>query len=89
MRKKGYSRLSSGGLDDLREGNSIVPIPVKKLMLALMLVTTSISLSGCLGFIIGSAVDVGVAVAKVPFKATKAAVDVITDDDGDKKDKKK
>ena len=49
----------------------------------------SISLSGCLGFIVGNAVDLGIEVVKVPFKVTKAAVDVITDDDKDdeKKDK--
>ena len=47
------------------------------------------SLSGCLGFIVGNAVDVGIAVAKVPFKVTKAAVDVITDDDDDNKKKEK
>jgi hypothetical protein len=58
---------------------------MKKLMLALMLITTSIALSGCLGFIVGSAVDVGIAVAKVPFKVTKAAIDVITDDSDKKK----
>ena len=51
----------------------------------------SISLSGCLGFIVGNAIDAGIEVAKVPFKVTKAVVNVITDDDDDddKKDKKK
>jgi hypothetical protein len=63
---------------------------MKKIILAILFLVTSISLSGCLGFIVGSAVDVGIAVAKVPFKVTKAAVDVIADDDDDdKKDKKK
>lgn len=56
-----------------------------RLLIALGLV---ISLSGCLGLIVGSAVDVGIEVVKVPFKLTKAAVNVISsDDDKKKKDK--
>jgi hypothetical protein len=62
---------------------------MKKFMLACSLVVVSIPLSGCLGFIVGNAIDAGIEVAKVPFKVTKAAVNVITDDDDDKKDKKK
>lgn len=62
---------------------------MKRLILILSLVAMSISLSGCLGFIVGNAVDLGIEVVKVPFKVTKAAVDVITDDDDNKKDKKK
>ena len=54
-----------------------------------MLLTMSITLSGCLGFIVGNAVDLGIEVVKVPFKVTKAAVDVITDDDDDDEDDKK
>ena len=61
---------------------------MKRLILILSLVAMSISLSGCLGFIVGNAVDLGIEVVKVPFKVTKAAVDVITDDDDDKKDKR-
>jgi hypothetical protein len=38
-------------------------------------------LQGCLGMIVGTAVDVGIEVAKVPFKAGKAVIDVVTDDD--------
>ena len=53
-----------------------------RLSIALGLV---ISLSGCLGLIVGSAVDVGIEVAKVPFKLTKAAVNVMSSDDGKKK----
>lgn len=63
---------------------------MRKLSLLLALAILSVSLSGCLGFIVGNAVDLGIEVVKVPFKVTKAAVDVITDDDDDdKKDKKK
>ena len=47
-----------------------------------------ISLSGCLGLIVGSAVDVGIEVVKVPFKLAKAAVNVMSsDEDKKKKDK--
>ena len=62
---------------------------MKKLILILFLAIVSTTLSGCLGFIVGNAIDAGIEVAKVPFKVTKAAVDGITDDDDDKKDKKK
>ena len=62
---------------------------MKKITLVVLLTILPFALSGCLGFIVGSAVDLGIEVVKVPFKVTKAAVDVITDDDDDKKDKKK
>jgi hypothetical protein len=58
---------------------------MKKITLILLLAIMPFALSGCLGFIVGSAVDVGIAVAKVPFKVTKAAIDVITDDSDKKK----
>jgi hypothetical protein len=48
-----------------------------------------ISLSGCIGAIVGTVVDVGIEVAKVPFKVGKAVVDVATDDDEDEADKKR
>ena len=62
-----------------------------KITLVVLLTIMPCALSGCLGFIVGNAVDLGIEVVKVPFKVTKAAVDVITDDDEDdeKKDKKK
>ena len=62
---------------------------MKKITLVVLLTIMPFALSGCLGFIIGNAIDLGIEVVKVPFKVTKAAVDVITDDDDDKKDKKK
>jgi hypothetical protein len=43
-------------------------------------------LSGCLGTVVGSAVDVTLEVAKVPFKVAGAVIDVAVPD-GDKKDK--
>lgn len=45
-----------------------------------------ISVSGCVGKIVGAAVDTTIAVAKVPFKVAGAAVDVVagsSDDDND------
>ncbi|MEX0738726.1 MAG: NF038104 family lipoprotein [Pseudohongiella sp.] len=45
-------------------------------------------LTGCLGTVVGSAVDVTLEVAKVPFKVAGAAVDVVTDDDDDKDEDK-
>ena len=62
---------------------------MKKITLVALLTIMPFALSGCLGFIVGNAVDLGIEVVKVPFKVTKAAVDVITDDDDNKKDKKK
>jgi len=38
-------------------------------------------LQGCVGTIVGAAVDTTIEVAKVPFKVAGAAVDVVTDDD--------
>jgi hypothetical protein len=38
-------------------------------------------LSGCLGTIVGTAVDVTLEVAKVPFKVAGAVVDVVSDDE--------
>lgn len=61
---------------------------MKKISLIIVLAMMPFGLSGCLGFIVGNAVDLGIEVVKVPFKVTKAAVDVMTDDD-DKKSKKK
>jgi hypothetical protein len=43
-------------------------------------------LQGCVGTIIGTAVDATIEVAKIPFKVGKAAVDVVTGGDS-KKDK--
>lgn len=51
------------------------------------LVILAMSLTGCLGTVIGTAVDVTLEVAKVPFKVAGAVVDVATpDDDEDDED---
>ena len=46
----------------------------------------AIALSGCVGALVGAAVDTTIEVAKVPFKVAGAAVDVAK---GDGKSKKK
>lgn len=51
----------------------------------LCILALPISLSGCLGTIVGTAVDVGIEVVKIPFKVGKAVVDVATDDSDSKK----
>ncbi|WP_339856372.1 hypothetical protein [Pseudohongiella acticola] len=48
--------------------------------------TTCLLLAGCLGTVVGSAVDVTLEVAKVPFKVAGAAIDVASGDDDDDKD---
>ena len=40
-----------------------------------------IMLNGCLGAVVGTAVDVTLEVAKVPFKVAGAAIDIATDDE--------
>ena len=43
--------------------------------------TLCLGLQGCVGTLVGAAVDTTIEVAKVPFKVAGAAVDVVTDDD--------
>lgn len=38
-------------------------------------------LQGCVGTIVGAAVDTSIEVAKVPFKVATATVVIVTDDD--------
>jgi hypothetical protein len=49
----------------------------------IVLVLLGLMLSGCLGTVVGTAVDVTLEVAKVPFKVAGAAIDVVTPDDDD------
>ena len=51
----------------------------RMLLLALSLTL----LQGCIGTIIGTTADAAIEVAKVPFKVTGAAIDLMTDDDED------
>lgn len=46
-----------------------------------LLLAIALGLQGCVGTIVGAAVDTTIEVAKVPFKVAGAAVDVVTDDD--------
>ena len=47
----------------------------------LALLTLCAALQGCVGSLVGAAVDTTIEVAKVPFKVAGAAVDIVTDDD--------
>jgi len=54
---------------------------VKKLLLLGALL---IPLTGCVGTVIGTAADVAIEVAKVPFKVGGAIVDTVSSDDAEK-----
>ncbi len=51
-----------------------------------LVLLASLSLTGCLGTVVGTAVDVTLEVAKVPFKVAGAVVDVATPEDDDEDD---
>jgi len=55
---------------------------MKKIMLLLLV----LSLSGCLGTIVSTAVDVTAEVIKAPFKIGGAIIDGVTGDDDDDSD---
>lgn len=63
----------------------IMPLPP---MCSGLLLGACLLLTGCLGTVVGTAVDVTLEVAKVPFKVAGAVVDVATpaDDDEDDED---
>ncbi|MEE9342832.1 MAG: NF038104 family lipoprotein [Gammaproteobacteria bacterium] len=46
-----------------------------------------LSLQGCLGTLVGTAADVVIETAKIPFKVTGAAIDLMTDDEKEEKGK--
>lgn len=53
-----------------------------RIILKVLIVTSlSLSLSGCLGTVVGAAVDTTIEIVKIPFKVVGAAVDVVTGDD--------
>ena len=62
---------------------------MKKALLLAVLLVAGLSLSGCVGAIIGTTVDVAIEVAKVPFKVGGAIIDVAKGDKDEKKDEKK
>lgn len=49
--------------------------------LRIALLALWLPVSGCAGVIVGTAVDVGIEVVKIPFKIGGAVIDVVTDDD--------
>jgi len=51
-----------------------------------VMILLSLLLANCVGFVVGTAVDTTLAVAKVPFKVAGAVVDVVVPD-GDDEDK--
>lgn len=55
---------------------------MKKVMLCLML----LSLNGCLGTIVGTAVDITAEVVKAPFKIGGAVIDAVSDDDAEEEE---
>lgn len=63
------------------------PIALARGLRLLVSAVLVVLLTGCLGMVVGTAVDVTLEVAKVPFKVAGAAVDVATGDDEDKDDK--
>ena len=65
---------------------------MKRIVRCVNLLLITLMLNGCLGTVVGTTADVTLEVAKVPFKAAGAAVDVATadgdeeDEDGDEGD---
>jgi len=62
---------------------------MKNISRLLILSLFPLLLQGCVGFVVGTAVDVAIEVAKVPFKVGAAVVDVATGGNDDKKEEKK
>jgi hypothetical protein len=65
-------------------GGAIQRVAMKSFRFVFAVCLLSLSLQGCVGLIVGTAVDVAVEVVKVPFKVGGAIVDVATDDDEEK-----
>ena len=85
MQRKAYSHLSNDDPRGSADVNDNMESQMKRLSRMVIIFTLALPLSGCLGLVVGSAVDVGIAVAKIPFKVAKAAVSVVTSDDDKKK----
>ena len=56
---------------------------MNKRLKLLSVVLLSLALTACLGTVVGTAVDVTLEVAKVPFKVAGAVVDVATPEEDD------
>ncbi|MEX1197510.1 MAG: NF038104 family lipoprotein [Pseudohongiellaceae bacterium] len=61
---------------------------MSRLRMAGLAIVLAATLSACLGTVVGTAADVTIEVAKVPFKVAGAAVDVASGDDDDSDEKK-
>lgn len=60
---------------------------MKKFLQIALVSLIAVNLSGCLGTIVGTTVDVAIEAAKVPFKVGGAVIDVATGgDDEEEKD---
>lgn len=59
--------------------SSCTHVPVRLVTVLLLFVM----LPGCIGTVVGAAVDTTIEVAKVPFKVGGAVVDLATDDEDD------
>ncbi len=62
---------------------------MKRILQCVCLSMIGLSLTACLGAVVGTAVDVTLEVAKVPFKVAGAVIDVATSDDEEDEEKKK
>lgn len=60
------------------------PVSLIRVMLSMIV---AMMLNGCLGTIVGTAADVTIEVAKVPFKVAGAAVDVANGGEEEQKDR--
>lgn len=52
-----------------------------RILCAMMILTV---MPGCLGMVVGAAVDVTIEAVKVPFKVAGAVVDLVSDNEDDK-----
>ena len=59
---------------------------MKKILRCLMLSLAGLGLVGCVGTLVGTAIDVTIEAAKVPFKVGGAVIDVVSDDDDEEGD---
>ncbi len=59
---------------------------MKRLNLTLLALVFSCGMSGCAGLIVGTAADVAIETAKIPFKVAGAVVAVATDEDDEDED---
>lgn len=58
----------------------------KLIILGFLVLLAPLVLQGCVGTLVGAAVDTTIEVVKIPFKVGKAAVNVVVGDDDKKKD---